>query len=318
MDGQLWRIERYDETKNREWDEFVENSRNSTFLFKRGYMDYHSDRFRDYSWMAYKKNRLLMMLPANIAEGGTMYSHQGLTYGGWILPHAHVDAEDLCDVFRIGMDAWRQEGVNELIYKTVPYIYASQPSQDDEYALMTLGAEVVSVGLSSTIDMRRGFAPNQLQRRHLAKTRNMRLRIEESDDVGTFMTVLNACLLERHGVMPVHTAAEMELLKMRFPDNIRLFVAGLSDSSGIEAGVMMYDTGNVAHCQYIATTSVGREMNLLAPLFDYLANEVFRTRRYFDFGTSNERDGRLNGGLLRQKSSFGATGVAYTCYRLRL
>ena len=47
--------------------------------------------------------------------------------------------------------------------------------------------------------------------------------------------------------------------------------------------------------------------------------EVFVDRKYLDFGISNEDHGRvLNEGLLRQKFSYGATGVAYRRYRLEI
>ena len=45
-------IEHYTTGHKAEWDDFVARSRNGTFLLQRGYMDYHSDRFRDCSWMA--------------------------------------------------------------------------------------------------------------------------------------------------------------------------------------------------------------------------------------------------------------------------
>lgn len=44
----------------------------------------------------------------------------------------------------------------------------------------------------------------------------------------------------------------MRLLMDRFPDNIRLYVAEYEGTP--HAGVCIYDTGLVAHAQYIATT----------------------------------------------------------------
>ena len=35
------------------WDAFVDMSKNGTFLLKRGFMDYHSDRFFDCSVLIY-------------------------------------------------------------------------------------------------------------------------------------------------------------------------------------------------------------------------------------------------------------------------
>lgn len=48
-----------------EWNGFVARSKNGTFLFDRRYMDYHSDRFEDYSLMFYREGRLYALMPAN-------------------------------------------------------------------------------------------------------------------------------------------------------------------------------------------------------------------------------------------------------------
>ena len=104
-------IERYTPALVREWDDFVGRSRNGTFLLRRGYMDYHSDRFRDCSWMAYQNGKLRAILPANIDDAGTLHSHQGLTYGGWITPVGHLDGEDLLKIFGRALEVWSKEGI---------------------------------------------------------------------------------------------------------------------------------------------------------------------------------------------------------------
>lgn len=313
-----WRIERYGAGDRRRWNEFVAASRNGTFLFDRDYMDYHSDRFEDYSLMAYKGDRLLGMLPANLTRDDmTLHSHQGLTYGGWILPMSHVDGGDMLSLFGEMRRFLREEGVVALDYKPLPWFYSQIPAQDDIYALFRMGAEMTETTLSSTIDLRspRGF--NTLQRRHLRKASALGAEVVETTDTEAFWNMLASCLSERHGARPVHSAAELELLRSRFPDNIRIFIVTLPGYGGPQAGVCVFDTGRVAHAQYIATTPKGRELNFLTLLFDRLINEVFADRRYFDFGISTEEGGRvLNEGLLRQKSSLGASGTA--CLRFRL
>ena len=67
------------------WDKFVESARNSHFMFYRDYMEYHSDRFSDFSIVIFDdKDRVVALLPANI-NGATLYSHQGLTFGGFLV-----------------------------------------------------------------------------------------------------------------------------------------------------------------------------------------------------------------------------------------
>lgn len=42
-------IHRYTAAYHRDWNDFVSESSNGTFLFLREYMEYHADRFTDYS-----------------------------------------------------------------------------------------------------------------------------------------------------------------------------------------------------------------------------------------------------------------------------
>lgn len=311
-------IERYTPCHKREWDDFAGRSRNGTFLLLRDYMDYHSDRFRDCSWMAYCNGRLRAVLPANLDDAGVLHSHQGLTYGGWLTPAGHLDGADLLGIFEAAIREWKRMGISELDYKPVPHIYCTAPSAEDRYALFRLGAELTGCGLSTAIDLSRGVEFNQMQRRHLRKSLALPICIREEQNVSNFMALLTDCLRERHGVSPVHTCGELQMLRDRFPENIRTFVLRLGDDDTPQAGVCVYDTGVVAHAQYIATTPSARRQNLLTPLFNYLICDVFSGRGYFDFGISTEDNGRyLNEGLLRQKSSYGGSGVVYERYSLK-
>ena len=303
------------------WDAFVRESRCATFLFMRDYMDYHADRFTDCSWMAYKGNRLMALLPANITTTksgtSTLHSHQGLTYGGWLLPQAHLDGADLIELWQRALEVWKERGVSALDYKPLPGIYCAQPSEEDRYALFRLGARLTECNLSEAVNLQAPWRFNTLQRRHLAKASKLDYDFIElgPSEVGAYMTMLSDCLAERHGASPVHSAAELTMLMDRFPENIRIFAVG--HEGALHAGVCVYDTGRVAHAQYIATTPRGRELNLLTPLFHRLMTDTYAERAYFDFGISNEDSGRyLNEGLLRQKFSYGATGVAYTRWLL--
>ena len=50
------------------WDKFIDNASNSTFLFKRDFIEYHNDRFKDFSLLFYKNEKLIAVLPANISK----------------------------------------------------------------------------------------------------------------------------------------------------------------------------------------------------------------------------------------------------------
>lgn len=299
------------------WDEFVARSRNATFLFIRDYMDYHSDRFADRSLIACKEGKPIALLPACELPGSILSTHAGLTYGGWLLPPAHLDGAMLLSIFEVWLDYCRSEGIRRIVYKTLPDIYALTPTQEDRYALWRTGFRPLSVLLSSAVDLRCSPHFNMSKRQQVRKAQRDDVRVEESTDWAGFYQLLCDCLAERHEAAPVHSLDELMMLADRFHDNIRLFT--VSSRDGIEAGVCIYDTGIVARSQYAATTPLARKRYYLTLLYHYLLTKVFAHRRYFDFGTSNEEQGRLlNNGLLNQKFSMGATGVACESYFLDL
>ena len=62
-------IETYNNSFKDDWNKFIDISKNSTFLFKRDFMDYHSDKFKDHSLLVYKNSELVALFPLNISDG---------------------------------------------------------------------------------------------------------------------------------------------------------------------------------------------------------------------------------------------------------
>lgn len=312
-------LRKYDPVTDREvWDAFIRASRNGTFLFERGYMDYHADRFKDHSLMAYKNGKLAALLPADIVAAGdrkvVLRSHGGLTYGGWVLPPRHVTASDVMEIFSHLSEYCMANGISALDYKPVPYIYHRMPSQDDLYALFRLGAELTERNISCTIDLQENPGLNTQQKRNLKRGEGKDHTVRELENVEGFHVLLTECLASRHDVTPVHSVEELQLLRDRFPGRIRAFVLEVNGEA--HAGVLVFDTGMVAHAQYICSSEFGRREGLLTVLFNRLF-VIFSHCRYFDFGISNEDRGLyLNEGLYRQKASLGGSGTVYDRYRI--
>jgi hypothetical protein len=127
--------------------------------------------------------------------------------------------------------------------------------------------------------------------------------------------VLVPQLARRYGVQPVHTLDEITLLASRFPDNIKQFSAYCGDE--IVAGATIYETPNVAHAQYAAVSDYGRRLGAQAFLFGWLMDEYYKDKRFFDFGISNEYNGRaLNHGLLDWKEGFGGRSYVQDSYEV--
>lgn len=311
-------IEQYNDSMSGLWDDAVRASRNGTFLHLRGYMDYHRDRFVDSSLVARDDERIVALLPA-CREGDTLYSHRGLTYGGWLVPSRHFDVTTMLELWNKATDLLRGIGIANIVYKAVPHIYHNYPCEEDLYALFRAGAQLVESNISATIDLDEPLSFDRGNKRNVNLAIKNGVVVGESTRWADYWQVLDSLLMEKYDRHPVHTLEEIDLLRSRFPENIRLFTATQGDE--ILAGVVMYFCGNeVAHSQYIASTERGRELKALTLLFDHLIKEAAQAGfRYFDFGISTEDGGRyLNEGLVRQKYRLGGRGIVYNTYKLTI
>lgn len=299
------------------WDEFARMSRNGTMLHQRGYMDYHSDRFKDCSLVALHEGRLCALLPACI-EGDTLWSHRGLTYGGWLVPLKHFDATVMVEVMDAACQWMSDNSIKRLVYKPVPHIYHRYPCEEDLYALFRHQAKLIETNISTTIDLTCPLPLDRGNKSGANAARKAGIQVGPSEDWEGFWRLLSSLLDERYGTRPVHTLDEMRLLHGRFPDGIRLYAATLDGE--MLAGVVMYLSQPVAHCQYIGASPQGKDSKALTLLFDYLIGEAKASGyRYFDFGISNEDHGRyLNEGLVRQKSRLGGRGIVYNTFEINL
>lgn len=309
-------IRRYRREDKELWNSFVSKARNATFLFDRNYMDYHADRFDDNSFMFYHKGKLKAVLPANVS-GDTLYSHQGLTYGGLLLDKK-ATVEDVLECFD-SLNSWlRENGISKVVYKALPWIYQQYPSQEDLYALTwKCKAQLISRDIASTIVIDNKLKFAESRKSGIRKALSLNIEVGESNDVDGFWYVLEDNLGNRYNAKPVHTASEMKLLMSRFPNNIKLYVAKMNGE--IVGGTLIYVTPQVVHTQYISASVEGKKHGALDLLFDYIINKVYANCRYFDFGKSTEHGGAyLNEPLIFQKEGFGGRGLCYDWYQWEL
>ena len=308
-------VESYSSDFKAQWNDFVSKAKNGLFLFNRDYMEYHSDRFVDHSLLFFHNGRLAAVLPANI-DNDVLCSHGGLTFGG-VISDANIKTPVMLKIFQALISHCRDLGIKELVYKSIPYIYHSVPAEEDLYTLFTLNAQLVARNVSSCIHLPgiRKFDDNRKDNIRKAKRNDVAVR--ESFDFESFMKIAQETLRERHGVNPVHTAEEIKLLADRFPDNIKLFASYTNDL--MVAGVIMYESRNVAHMQYAANSKEGWNIGAQDIIEDYLINEYYREKKYFDFGISTVEQGHvLNVGLIQRKENFGASSIAYDIYKIIL
>ena len=308
----MFEIRRFTQDRTKEWNDFVRSSKNGTFLFDRSYMDYHADRFSDYSLMVFRRGKLYALLPAN-ADGTTLVSHQGLTYGGLVM-NDRATASDVVQIFKQINTMLKENGFRRVIYKPVPWIYHRQPSEEDLYAIVEIcHAKLIGRGLSSAICHSctnkwyrvRENGSRQAQRRGLV--------VEASEEWDGFWEILSNNLQERYQLNPVHTVEEIKMLHQRFPQYVQLTV--VKEGNHIVGGTVLYEFEHVVHSQYIATNNRGRDIHALDYLFSIVIPNSLRDHSFFDFGISTEKHGSyLNEGLIYQKEGFGGRGICYDWY----
>lgn len=301
------------------WNEFVRKSKNGTFLFDRGYMDYHADRFCDNSLMFHGEDgRLVGILPANVFDG-VVYSHGGLTYGG-LLIGARCHYSEVCEMFTAASSYLAGRGIGKLVYKPVPYIYSKQPSEEDIYWLYQNDAHLVQRAISSAVMLSSPLPFSELRQRKVRKAQNSGLvvRTDDFSYSANFWQILAENLMQRHSVSPVHSHDEICLLQRRFPENI--FLSAVLDGEAVVAGCVVYKTDMVAHVQYIASDGRGKETGALDLLFNTLVQKYsLEGFKYLDFGISTENGGSfLNEGLLFQKEGFGGRAICYDTYEYKI
>lgn len=306
-------VKRYQESDYRSWNTLVSQAKNATFLFHRDFMDYHKDRFEDFSLLVFEGEKLVAIMPANRA-GEMVYSHQGLTYGG--LVYENLRLVSVIKVFKMILFYLNENKIAKIQLKTLPFIYHSQPAEELNYALFLAEAQLIRRDTLAVIDLSKPFQFSKIRKRGIQKGKSNGLIIKEENNFEPFWNqVLIPNLESRHHAEPVHSLAEIQSLKNHFNKNIRQF--NVYYNNEIVAGTTVFESGNVAHCQYISKYEEQENLGSLDFLYNHLIKEVFADKKYFDFGISNENQGKaLNNGLSYWKESFGASTVVHDFYEV--
>tara|TARA_B110000037_G_scaffold69102_1_gene83620 strand:+ start:6545 stop:7462 length:918 start_codon:yes stop_codon:yes gene_type:complete len=290
----------------------VIEAKNATFLFQRDFMDYHKDRFEDYSLMVYKKEKLVALLPANINDN-IVYSHQGLSYGG-IVFMKDVKFKDSLEVFASILKYLKKAGHHKLYLNPIPQFYNSKLSEEFLYFLFILQAKLRRRDTLSVIRYSDGISLSKSRKEGVSRGQKQNLEIKEVADFEEFWNaILIPNLILKHNTKPVHSLQEITTLKSYFPENIRQF--NVYKNNKIVAGSTIFETPRGAHTQYISGNANNNSLGSLDFLHAHLINTLFNDKVFFDFGNSNKNNGQeVNYGLLFWKEGFGARTVSQDFY----
>ena len=299
-----YRVEKYTKENRLAWDTFISGAKNATFLFARDFMEYHSDRFTDYSLLVYKDDLLYAVLPANIV-GDKLYSHKGLTYGSLVLSKS-AKLLYTFEAFKALLAFLNAKAISTLELRNIPTFYNTMPSDELSYFLFKANATLIKRDALMVIDTstKIKFQKNRREGINKAKRNGLTIAVDDNFE-GFWNEILIPNLQKKHGVAPVHSLEEIQMLAAKFPDHIKQ--VNVYKDNVIVAGTTLFLTKTTIHPQYVSGNSDKNAFGSLDLAYDYIINHFDSSKRYFDFNISSEENGTaLNSGLIFWKESCGA------------
>jgi len=309
-------IVKYQESNKKEWDEFCKNSKNSTFLFQRDYMEYHKEVFEDASVLVLNKGKIVALFPCS-KDKDKIISHGGLTYGG-LITKPDMRTPFFLDIFENLLSYFSALLYSSFIVKPLPSIFSKMPAQELEYALFLKNAKLIKRELSTVIHFSERGKLSKGRKWIINKAKRSDIRVSESEDFKRFLVLQNT-VLEKHEALAVHQAHELEYLREKFPKNIKLIFAE-SSSNELLAAALLFVFDNVVHTQYLATSEQGKEVGALDLLIESKIQDYKdQKQEFFNFGISTtDRGYNFNEGLCQQKESFGGSAIVIDTYEIKL
>ena len=307
-------VRRYNSEDYSIWNAFISNAKNATFLFHRDFMEYHSDRFEDYSLLVFEGEKLVSVLPANRVND-TVYSHQGLTYGGIVLSKKSKLNETI-EVLKSILKFLVENGIDKLFIKEIPFFYCTTFSDEINYLMHICQSRLVMKHNISVIPLKQEISFSKSRRECINRGKKNNLIIKEEVNFDIFWNqLLIPNLKEKYNATPVHSASEIALLQSRFPEKIKHF--NVYYNNEIVCGSTVFITENVIKPQYISGSDKNNELGSLDFLYDFLIREIAKGKEYFDFGPSHENQGKnIVSSINFWKESFGAKFVLQDFYEV--
>ena len=307
-------VSKYSSEFRQMWDDFVLDSRNGNFHLTRGFIEYHGNRFEDYSLMVFNENSEVQILIPTHKNENKISSHLGLTYGGFVFSKYSTLLENI-ESMQAVLDYLKAEGFQTLYYKAIPHIYHTVPSEDDLYFMFHLNAKLVCRHVNPVITPSFKLTYQQRRMRMIKKSEKAGFTARQGEELSDFWNILEQ-LLSKYGNKPVHTLKEILYLRDLFPENIKFY--GAYNNDEMLAGILVFETNLVSKFQYIGANDKGKSEGAMDYLINYLIKDVY-PNKIIDFGTVTGDSGRyLSEGLSAQKEGFGSRTTIHDHYLIDL
>lgn len=298
------------------WNDFISQATNATFLFDRNFMEYHADRFQDFSLLVFEEDILQAVVPANCKDN-QIFSHQGLTYGGFVFrnefPIGQIETV-LSETFSF----LQSQGFVKCEIKAMLPFYAPDFHAEIQQVLSDKQAKITAQKMNLAIDFRTEYSISKSKLKHYRRLQSEGLVVKKEADCTIFwQEVLEPLLLEKYQTKPLHSLAEINSLQSKFPNHIEQY--NLYRDGEILAGITLFKTATVIKSQYGATTENGKKFRALDYLFLYLIDSFKDDYDYFDMGTVDDNSELgYNEGLLNQKKELGCSVYSQNIFQIAL
>lgn len=294
------KLSRYTQNDKSSWDSLVAKTSPGLVLHYRDYMEYHSELFEDFSICFWDQNSLLAVAPGT-RNKDEWISHQGLTFGGLILP-----SENITEMMRY------IQMLNKFLlkedFKKSTIILASNsfyPNGNTEwiYAFNQAGYVASENHLNQFIHKSSNLPKKKLTNARAAFRKGITFSIDLSN-LPPLYNLIEENLVSKYERKPIHTLAEIELLCKRFPDLISTYTTNFEKK--VVAGAIVFQSFNSLHIQYLATNDLGKQIRAQ----DYLIKEILDIAKAkcknLSFGKSTSGDNAaLNSSLYNFKAEYG-------------
>jgi len=198
------------------------------------------------------------------------------------------------------------KAISTLELRNIPTFYNTMPSDELSYFLFKANATLIKRDALMVIDTstKIKFQKNRREGINKAKRNGLTIAVDDNFE-GFWNEILIPNLQKKHGVAPVHSLEEIQLLAAKFPDHIKQ--VNVYKDNVIVAGTTLFLTKTTIHPQYVSGNSDKNAFGSLDLAYDYIINHFDSSKRYFDFNISSEENGAaLNSGLIFWKESCGA------------
>ena len=310
-------VKQYQESDYTNWNAFIGQAKNATFLFHRDFMEYHKDRFQDFSLLIFENEKLIAVLPANRVEK-IVYSHQGLTYGGLVYA-TKLKGEKIETILDVVLSFFKANGLQSFYLRSIPLFYVINGNAAIDFFLIRKGAFLDHKEMNLAINLAMPLTISKSKLKHFRKIEELDIEWVEEQQLESFWElVLEPRLSEKYNAKPVHSLLEISKLKANFPNNIKQFSAYYDGD--IIAGITLFETETVVKSQYGATTKKGEELRALDFLYINLIKKYKQEGKlFFDMGIVNEdNEPGYHAGLLKQKEELGCSVYSQDFYKMNL